>query len=53
MLDDMVVFIGAMITMEAFGIKNKYAKYSHLVGGIIVFLIGLALIFKPELLSLS
>ncbi|GIW69773.1 MAG: membrane protein [Patescibacteria group bacterium] len=51
MLDDMVVFVGAMITLEAFGIKNKYAKYSHLVGGVIVFLIGLALIFRPELLS--
>ena len=51
MLDDIIVFVGAMITLQAFGIKNKYAKYSHLVGGIIVLLIGLALIFKPELLS--
>jgi len=51
MLDDIIVFVGAMITLQAFGIKNKYAKYSHLLGGIVVLLIGLALIFKPELLS--
>ena len=51
MLDDIIVFVGAMITLQAFGIKNKYAKYSHLLGGIIVLLIGLALIFRPELLS--
>lgn len=51
MLDDIIVFVGAMITLQAFGIKNKYAKYSHLLGGIAVLLIGLALIFKPELLS--
>ena len=51
MLDDIIVFVGAMITLQAFGIKNKYAKYSHLIGGIIVLLIGIALIFKPELLS--
>ncbi len=50
-LDDLIVFVGAMITLEAFGLKNKYAKYSHLIGGVIVLLIGLALLFKPELLS--
>ncbi|KKS31010.1 MAG: hypothetical protein UU92_C0013G0017 [candidate division WWE3 bacterium GW2011_GWA1_42_12] len=51
MLDDIIVFVVAMVTLQAFGIKNKYAKFSHLVGGILVLLIGLTLIFKPELLS--
>jgi hypothetical protein len=31
MLDDLLVFIISMVTLEAFGITTKYTKYSHLV----------------------
>lgn len=48
LLDDLIVFFLAMITMRVTGISNRYAKYSHLVGGIIMILIGVLLIFKPE-----
>lgn len=48
LLDDLVVFIIAMITMEAIGISTKYNKYSHLLGGLIMMVVGLLLIFKPE-----
>lgn len=48
LLDDLVVFFAAMKTMEVTGISTKYSKYSHLVGGILMLLIGLLLIFKPE-----
>ena len=47
LIDDIVVFTIAMITMNATGISTKYNKYSHLIGGIIMLLIGLLLIFKP------
>ena len=35
------------------GISNKYSKYSHLIGGIIMLLIGLLMIIKPEWLMLN
>jgi hypothetical protein len=37
-----------MFTMKITGISTKYNKYSHLLGGIIMFIIGILLIFKPE-----
>lgn len=48
LLDDLIVFFGAMRTMEVTGISTKYSKYSHLIGGILMIMIGLLLIFKPE-----
>ena len=48
LLDDLVVFIIAMFTMKISGISTKYSKYSHLFGGIIMFVIGLLLLIKPE-----
>lgn len=48
LLDDLFVFFAAMKTMEVTGISTKYSKYSHLIGGILMFIIGLLLLFKPE-----
>ncbi len=48
LLDDLIIFIIAMITLKVSGISTKYTKYSHLIGGIIMLIIGLLLIFKPE-----
>jgi len=48
LVDDLVVFFIAMFTMKVTGISTKYNKFSHLLGGIIMLLIGLLLIFKPE-----
>jgi len=50
MLDDIVVFAIAVITLRVTGISSKYAKYSNLIGGIIMLFIGLSLIFFPNLL---
>jgi len=47
LIDDIVVFSIAMFTMEATGISTKYNKYSHLIGGIIMLIIGILLIVKP------
>ena len=51
LLDDLVIFIIAMITMNVTGISTKYNKYSHLIGGILMLIIGLLLIFKYEVLT--
>lgn len=48
MFDDLVVFFVAMITLQSVGVQSKYARYSHLIGGLLMFLIGLLLIFRPE-----
>lgn len=48
MLDDLLVFSAAMITLKVSGFTTKYSKYSHLLGGLIMLLIGILLIFKPE-----
>ncbi len=50
MLDDMVIFAIAMTTLSLTGIGNKYTRASHLIGGILMVIIGLLLIFKPEIL---
>jgi len=50
MIDDLIIFIIAMTTLKVTGITTKYSKYSHLIGGIIMVIIGILLIFKPELL---
>jgi glutaredoxin len=48
MLDDLFVFFVAMITLQMTGITTKYSKYSRLIGGILMFIIGLLMIFKPQ-----
>lgn len=53
LLDDIVVFVIAMITLNVKGISSKYGKYSHLVGGIIMALIAVLMLFKPEWLMFN
>lgn len=48
MSDDLFVFFTAMITLHAIGIESKYARFSRLFGGIIITIIGILLLFKPE-----
>ncbi len=48
MVDDLFVFFAAMITMQMTGISTKYSRYSNLIGGILMFIIGLLLLFKPS-----
>lgn len=48
MLDDMLIFVIAMTTLQITGISAKYSRWSNLVGGIIILILGLLLIFKPE-----
>ncbi len=48
MLDDILIFYIAMFTFNIKAISNKYSKYSNLIGGIIILLIGILLLLKPE-----
>lgn len=53
LLDDLIVFIVAMVTFKVTGISTKYTKYSHLIGGVIMLLIGILMIFKPSWLMFN
>lgn len=53
LIDDIVIFVISMVTLKVTGLSTKYTKYSHLVGGIIMLIIGLLLIIKPELLMFN
>lgn len=48
MLDDLLVFFTAMITLKITGLSDRYSRLSHLIGGIAMVIIGLLLLFKPE-----
>lgn len=48
LVDDIVIFVIAMKTLKLTGISTKYNKLSHLIGGIVMLLIGILMIFKPE-----
>lgn len=53
LIDDIVIFFIAVKSSKIIGISGKYTKYSHLIGGIIMALIGLLLIFKPEIIMFN
>ena len=53
LFDDIIIFLIAMVTLEVTGISNKYSKYSHLIGGILMLIIGLLMIFKPDWLMFN
>jgi thiol-disulfide isomerase/thioredoxin len=48
MLDDLIIFFIAMFTLQLTGITTRYSRISRLVGGILMLVIGLILIFKPS-----
>lgn len=53
MIDDMIVFSISMITVEATGITNKYNKLCTFISSIIMILMGILLLLKPEWLMLN
>ena len=53
LIDDILIFVIAMKTLKIKGISNKYTKYSHLIGGIIMVLLGILMVIKPEWLMFN
>ena len=47
MLDDIIVFVVAMVTLQLMGLTTRYKRLSNLIGGVLMLMIGLLLIFKP------
>jgi len=51
--DDAIIFITAMVTLQATGLTAGYSRYSHLIGGTAMVVIGALLIFRPEWLAFN
>ncbi len=49
MLDDLIIFSLAVLTLET-TIGTRYAKYGKLAGGVLLILLGVVLLFRPDLL---
>ena len=41
------MFVVAMITLQLMGVTTRYKRLSNLIGGVLMLVIGLLLIFKP------
>lgn len=50
MLDDLIVFFVAMKTLQVVGVEAKYMRTVRLVGGIVMCILGILLIFAPQVL---
>lgn len=53
LIDDLVVFFVAMKTLELTGFSTKYSKFSGLIGGAVMVILGILMIFRPEWLMLN
>ncbi len=47
-LDDLLIFFIAMMTLQLSGVTSKYTRWSRLIGGVLMLIVGLLLIFKPQ-----
>lgn len=50
MLDDLIIFSLAVITLSKISFTEKYNYWATLIGGILILILGLLLILKPEVL---
>ena len=48
MLDDLIVYIIAMTTLQVTGLTGKYSRLSNLLGGLAMIIIGFLVMIKPE-----
>ena len=53
MIDDMVVFTISVITLSIAGVTTKYNKLVKIIGGLLMIIMGLLLIFKPAWIMLN
>lgn len=51
MIDDFIIFAIAITTMKATGMTTKYRRFTLIFGGLLMYGLGLLLIFAPEVLT--
>lgn len=52
MIDDIVIFSIAVMTLHASGLTTKYRRLTLIFGGVLMYTLGLLLIFAPEVLTI-
>lgn len=50
MIDDLIVFGIALYGIDKLALTTKYSKLSNLIGGIVMLILGLIMIFKPSII---
>ena len=53
MIDDFIIFAIAIYTLHATGLTKKYARFTLIFGGVLMYALGLLLIFAPEALTFA
>lgn len=53
MIDDLAIFGIAVLTLHATGLTTKYRRFTLIFGGLLMYVLGLLLIFWPEALTFS
>ena len=51
MIDDLVIFAIAIYTLHATGMTTKYRRFTLIFGGVLMYALGLLMIFAPHLLT--
>lgn len=51
LFDDTVLFVIAMVTLRRAVATGRYARLSHLVGGIVLLVLGAVMVLRPDLLG--
>jgi glutaredoxin len=52
-INEVIIFIAAMFTMKLTAISTRYGRWTGLIGGILMVIIGLLMIFKHQWLTLG
>ncbi len=50
MIDDLIVFGIALYSIDKLALTTKYSKLSNLIGGVVMIVLGLIMIFKPSII---
>ncbi|MDA1208551.1 MAG: hypothetical protein O2904_00785 [bacterium] len=53
MIDDFIIFGIAVYTLHATGMTTKYRRFTLIFGGILMYALGLLLVFAPEVLTFN
>jgi len=53
MIDDTIIFAIAVYTLHATGLTAKYRRFTFVFGGVLMYVLGMLLIFAPELLTFN
>ncbi|MFH0851372.1 MAG: glutaredoxin domain-containing protein [Candidatus Peregrinibacteria bacterium] len=53
MIDDVVIFAIAVATLHATGLTKKYARFTLVFGGFLMYALGALMLFAPEVLTFA